>query len=155
MKAIISFFTLATIMMACTNIDDIPTVSITQGGYIGLLSVDQTDGTFYVQDSVEVRFAHPADSFATITMLRVKFAPRMPMMLDMLIDSVTAVAVPLTHSVALLGNNIVPDAMGGAFPQYIITELLGTVTTDSIKFEMKCGDYPLTYTGKAKLGNSE
>jgi hypothetical protein len=38
--------------------------------------------------------------------------------------------------------------MGGEFPNYTITDLAGEVTTQSISFELMCGEYPLSFSGE-------
>jgi hypothetical protein len=105
------------------------------------MSVD----TFYTQNSVVQFKKHPAHSFATITMQKVKFAEQMPQM-DITIDSIIVADIP--HGIVLAGNNIVSEAMGGAYPEYIIKDLIGLVTADSLSFSMTFGTYPLTYEGK-------
>ncbi|GHT09812.1 hypothetical protein AGMMS4956_00140 [Bacteroidia bacterium] len=132
-------------MTACELTDE-NKITMAEGGYIGWMSVDQNDSTFYTQDSVVV-LCNKANNFAKITMQKVKFAEAMPA-LDITIDSIGAADIP--YSIILVGNNIVPKAMGGPFPQYTITDLVGIVTADSLSFSMKCGSFPLTYQGKVK-----
>lgn len=113
---------------------------------LGKMSVTQTDGTVFTQDCVSVNIAYDADS-ATITMLKVKFAERMPLELDMTIGGVQYNEDG--GIVKLSGNNIVPVAMGGPFPKYTITNFEGesNPAKGTFRFSMMCGENPTSYEG--------
>lgn len=108
--------------------------------YIGTLTVDQNDNTFYIQNNVSVNLTQNGD-VAEIKMWQVSFSERMPIKLDMTIPGVCAEEI--TGGDSLSGDGIIPLAMGGQFPQYIITDMTGTVTGTSLSFTMTCGSYPL------------
>ncbi|MDR0565968.1 MAG: hypothetical protein LBG47_02870 [Prevotellaceae bacterium] len=122
--------------------------AVTDGTYSGAMHVTQNDsaGTVYTQDSVNVTFTPTADSTAEIKMVQVRFSPRMPIKLDMTIPGVTAVKT--SEGLALSGDSIVPLAMGGEYPVYTITGMTGTATPQTLSFELLCGAYPLTFSGK-------
>lgn len=114
--------------------------------YIGTMVVDQNDETTFTMQDVIVELVVDGNK-AEIKMNKVKFAEAMPVTLDMTIPGVTAVKTDATT--ALSGDNIIPLAMGGKFPNYTITGLTGTATVNNISLSMMCGEYPLTYTGTA------
>lgn len=121
------------------------TLDVTEGTYVGVVSIDQNDGTFYTQDSIKVEVLKTDDNTITLTMRKVKFAERMPMTLDMTIAGV--ITESTASEILMSGENIIPTAMGGKFPEYTITALDGKLTSESISFSMMCGVYPLTYSG--------
>lgn len=116
------------------------TKSTATGTMITTLGTDST----YTKTDVVVNFSIN-NEFATIEMLAVKFAEAMPLTLDMTIDSVSYITVGET--VNFTGNNIVPTAMGGAFPKYTITNLDGKIGDGKLSFTMMCGAYPVSYEG--------
>jgi hypothetical protein len=149
MKTVKIFFMafMAVLLVACDEDGKVVvTEEVPSGDYVGQLSVDQNDGTFYDKDNVSVAFTVlDNEKEVQLLMKQVKFAQGMPEM-DVTIDSIPA--APALNLWALAGNNIVPKAMGGPVPKYTITDLIGTVTNDSLSVRMKCGAYPLTFKGK-------
>ena len=119
------------------------------GTHIGILTVDQNDGTFYTQENVSIVF-ESEESVAKIKMLGVTFSSRMPLKLDMTIPNIMS-SPTLSQTFSLSGDNIIPLAMGGEYPIYTITSLTGEVTQQTIFFEMMCGTYPLAFSG-VKVG---
>lgn len=114
--------------------------------YTGTLTVDQTDGAIYTQQNVGVTF-QLIDGKAQIKMSQVAFSAQMPVKLDMTIPGITT-AEDL-EGITISGDNIVPQAMGGAFKEYTIKQMKGKVTPTNISFTMMCGMFPLTFTGTA------
>ena len=146
---ILAMMAIAVLAGACDK--DEPTdppvepVTVTDGTYVGTLTVDQNDGTVYTQENVSIEF-ETEEGIATIKMVQVSFSSRMPLKLDMTIPDITAAEA--AEGLSLSGDVIVPLAMGGPFPAYTITGLTGEATPQAISLEMMCGDYPLTFTGK-------
>jgi len=120
-------------------------VEVVSETYVGSLSVNQNDGTFFTLDSVSVE-VNPTDGDSTLNMIMrgVKFSSRMPVSLDMTVNGIAYTST--TTNVSLSGNNIIPIAMGGEFPDYTITNYVGTITDGVLSFSMVCGKYPLTFT---------
>ena len=127
--------------------DDTDPVGAEYETYAGTLTVDQNDGTIFTKESVTITVAFDGEGKAVVKMLQVKFSDKMPMTLDMTIPGITAVET--ADGVELSGDGIVPEAMGGPFSAYTITELEGTVTPSAISFEMMCGDFPTSFSGTA------
>ena len=109
--------------------------------YVGAMTVDQNDGTSFTQDIVD-------DAHMTIVMDGAKFAAAMPMSLTMTIAHVEYSSTSTGYT--LSGNNIVPEAMGGPFEQFTITNLSGNISVDSMTLDFICGAYPVTFTGSIK-----
>lgn len=113
--------------------------------YIGTLTVDQNDGTFYTQEDVKIDY-EIIDGKLNFVMYKVKFASGMPLKLDMVVEGVDCLGA--VGNYVLAGNGIVPYAMGGAFEKYTITNLVGAITNNTMTLSFKCGEYPVTYEGR-------
>lgn len=146
-KSLLSVACAALCMVACDNEDNKTPQKPKPKGYVGELSVDQTDGTFFKQQGVSVRYGINDDHTIDIYMYRVQFAEAMPVKLDMTIPGVECNAVD--GRTELSGERIIPLAMGGEFPRYTITGLRGTLTDSELHLSMTCGEFPLTYSGTA------
>jgi len=133
---------------ACSESENEPeNQTTTSVDYVGSLSVNQLDGTFYVMDSVTVSLAaNDTTPLMSLLMHQVRFSSRMPTTLDMTIHEITVQSV--TSGYTLTGDSLVPVALGGPFPAYTITELYGTFNDSVMTLSMKCGNYPLTFEGK-------
>lgn len=135
-------------VMSCSKPDEgkeeLPTVK--DGTYVGTVTVDQNDGTKYTQENVTVML-QLNEGKATIKMMQVAFSDKMPVKLDMTIPGITTAEV--AEGLAISGNNIVPQAMGGDFPKYTIQNMVGKVTTAELSFDMKCGEFPFSFKGNA------
>ena len=146
-KSLLSVACAALCFAACDKDDDKTPVNPTPKGYVGELSVDQTDGTFFKQQGVSVKYDLKDDRTVDIYMYRVQFAEAMPVKLDMTIPGAECKSVG--ERIELSGEQIIPLAMGGEFPRYTITALRGTLTDSELQLSMTCGEFPLTYSGTA------
>jgi len=130
---------------------DTPPEKIEDGTYVGLLSVENSGNEFQLEN-IHVVVEINEDNTLNFTMMAVKFAQAMPVTIDMNVAGVTTSEVE--NGLILSGDNIVPTAMMGTpFPQYTITELSGTLTTQTLEFSMICGGNPVTFSGeKVNMG---
>ena len=146
MKHFSSFLICAAMLsfVACDKNDDNQTPAPEPASAIGKVFVTQADGSEFQKDSVAVNIVYADDSL-TIEMIKVKFAERMPIELNMTIGGVQYSNDG--DKIKLWGNNIVPMAIGGAFPNYTITNLDGKVGDGKLTFSMMCGQYPTRYEG--------
>ena len=146
-KLILSIMFLALLFASCENGEHntLPTKPVEKECYIGTLTVDQNDGTFYTQEDVKIDY-EIIDGKLNFVMYKVKFAPGMPLKLDMVVEGVDCLGA--VGNYVLAGNGIVPYAMGGAFEKYTITELVGAITNNTMNLSFKCGEYPVTYEGR-------
>jgi hypothetical protein len=117
-----------------------------QADYVGTLTVEATAGTV-VNSEARIDFLPFQDGTAELMLYEVKFSPKMPMKLDVLIPGITITSTP--EKVILSGNEIVPLAMGGnQFPQYTVTDLKGEIVGDKLSFTLKLGDIPTSFVGE-------
>lgn len=137
---------LAVAVAACDKDNGEETPKPETSKYLGTMVVDQNDGTYFTQEEIVVELVIEGNK-AQIKMNKVKFAEAMPLTLDMTIPDVAAVADG--SSTSLSGDNIIPLAMSGEYPEFTITGLTGTASVNNISFSMMCGQFPLTYTGTA------
>lgn len=132
---------------ACDKTEDNnKNATVEDGSYTGTLTVDQTDGTIYTQQNVNVTL-QLIDGKAQIKMSQVAFSAQMPVKLDMTIPGITT--AENAEGITISGDNIVPQAMGGDFPKYTIKQMNGKATPTNISFAMICGTFPLSFTGTA------
>ena len=142
------------VAVSCDNGDNnLPKKPVKSRYYIGTMSVDQNDGTFYTQKSVKVDYEITTSGKLNFKMYKVKFADGMPIKLDMTVEGVTCTE---SNGVYLLsGEGLVPYAMGGPFEKFTITGLVGEITADAMELTFICGEYPVTYSGvKAEGGEN-
>lgn len=146
LRLLFSLAVMILVFVACENGENnaLPSKPDTKECYIGTMTVDQNDGTFYTQDEVKVDY-EILDGKLNFVMYKVKFANAMPIKLDMVVEGVDCIGA-VGHYV-LAGNGIVPYAMGGPFEQFTITNLTGLITDDTMTLSFMCGEYPVTYSG--------
>lgn len=146
LRLLFSLAVMSLVFVACENGDNnaLPSKPDTKECYIGTMTVDQNDGTFYTQDEVKVDY-EILDGKLNFVMYKVKFADAMPIKLDMVVEGVDCIGA-VGHYV-LAGNGIVPYAMGGPFEKFTITNLAGLITDDTMTLSFMCGEYPVTYSG--------
>jgi hypothetical protein len=137
----------AVLFASCENGDHntLPSKPVEKECYIGTMTVDQNDGTFYTQEDVEVDY-EIIDGKLNFVMYDVKFAKAMPLKLNMVVEGVDCLGA--IGNYVLAGNGIVPYAMGGPFEKFTITELVGAITNNTMTLSFKCGEYPVTYEGR-------
>ncbi|MDR0546902.1 MAG: hypothetical protein LBG77_04890 [Dysgonamonadaceae bacterium] len=122
------------------------TEDVKNGDYIGRMEVDQTDGTFYIEENQPVDFRVLDDNVhVALIFNKVKFAETMPVLDAITVDSVSS--APALNFRILGGNNIVPTSAGNPSPTFTVTDLVGSVDNDSLNVRMKMGKYPLTFRG--------
>lgn len=126
------------------NNNDLPNNPDESKCYKGSMTVDQNDGTVYTQEDVEVDYEIKGDKL-NFVMYKVKFANGMPIKLDMVVEGVNYTEVNGTYTI--MGDGIVPYAMGGPFEKYTITNLTGVITDTEFTLDFMCGEYPVTYEG--------
>lgn len=143
----LSLVAAALLFASCENGDNnsLPPQPVEKECYVGTLTVDQNDGTFYTQEDVKVDY-EILDGKLNLVMYKVKFADGMPIKLDMVVEGIDCLGA--VGNYVLAGNGIVPYAMGGPFEKFTITELVGAITNNTMTLSFKCGEYPVTYEGR-------
>ena len=79
-------------------------------------------------------------------MYDVKFAALMPVTIDMVISSVSY--TKNAGGIHFYGDSIIPTAGNKPYDKYIVTDLNGTITADSLCLSNNYGDTPSVYAGK-------
>jgi len=120
--------------------------------YVGLLKVSVDTPAEYEQSDVEVSTEIIGDTLLIMSLLKVKFSAQMPVTIDMTIKGIEI--TKNAEGYTLSGNEIIPLGGIGEYPQYIITDLTGKLTSKTLEFSMKSGGNPVTYSGiELKTGN--
>lgn len=150
-KFLLSALCVVTLLASCEEQQETPSptpeepTTDASGTFSGTMHVDQTDGTCFTQEGLEVEFEVVDATTLNIKMNQAQFAAAMPLKLDMTIEGVSYILSGEKYM--LTGDNIVPIAMGGPFAQYTITALTGTIDTDSMTLAFMCGKFPVEYNG--------
>jgi len=134
--------------VACDSKETTPTPTPPDNGaYVGTVVVDAGGANELTLEEIEVEFtANGGGTTADIEILRVKFAARMPVTIDMMIPGVVLTAAEGGYT--LSGEAIVPTYMNGVpYPERTITGLAGTASATTLSFSMMCGEYPLSFSG--------
>ena len=123
----------------------IETVSSDTVFYSGTLLANASSGDCQTPDTkISINPSDKADS-TSITIFKAKLAQRMPAM-DITIPNIT---VQKNGNVTLISSETsVPLAMGNPFPNYTVTEFEGEILNDEIKFSLKFGSTPTSFSGK-------
>lgn len=145
MKRYSLLLALLLVAFSCQKHNTEEIIPVERTDYEGTVSVEYK-GETYDTPGIKVNYAPSEDgSTADITIYRIKFVPQMPVTID-----VTIPAVPVDrreNAIFFSGENIVPMALGGEVPRYLVTALSGTIEKDSISFSLNFGDFPTRYSG--------
>ena len=150
-KLILAFAALA--LLACSKEEKNELPVAVAADYKGVVHVEASSGPFDSED-IEVNFTPSEDGkTATIKIFKIRFAPRMPMQVDVTIPNVEL--TPTKDGILLACDNVVPKALGGDFTDYTIHDMTGTVKEDEIAFSMKLGSTPTSYRGTKQVAEPE
>jgi len=116
-----------------------------EADYIGTVIVEASKGTVENPDS-RVEFRPYEDGTAELTLYQVKFAPGMPMKVDVTIPGLTMTTT--AEKITLTGTDIVPFALGGPFTQYTVTDLTGEIVGNKMTLNLKFGGTPTSFVGE-------
>ena len=115
------------------------------GEYLGVVTVEYS-GTSFDNESITVLFQPAEDGkTASLEIKRIKFVPAMPVTIDVTIPDVELTST--SEEIDLVCGEVIPLAMGGEYPRYIVTGLIGRIVGDEMTFSLKFGDYPTTFRG--------
>ena len=147
-KTLFLMLALAAVLVSCDKSSDQEAPQekkIESADYCGTLSVEASSGLF-TQDNIIVAYnaTDKADS-ASVTLFQVKFAPRMPVSLDVTILEIT---VTRTEKGGVLTvDSVVPFALGTRYPNYTVKDFEGEIVDNEITFSLKFGSTPTSYRG--------
>lgn len=158
MKKIL-LFVAAALMIASCNKKDEPENPASQTSFakatlleaLGTNTVPNVEGEQhnlpYSLDSVRVEAVIVTDSTLDIKLYGINFSSKMPVTIDMVIPAVSYTRT--VEKITISGDSIIPTMGGNPFNRYVIYDLSGTITADSITFTNTYGTYTgCTYAGK-------
>lgn len=158
MKKILLFVAVALMIAACNKKDE-PENPASQTSFakatlfeaLGTNTVLNVEGEQhnlpYSLDSVRVEAVIVTDSTLDIKLYGINFSSKMPVTIDMVIPAVSYTRT--VEKITISGDSIIPTMGGNPFNRYVIYDMSGTITADSITFTNTYGTYTgCTYAGK-------
>ena len=109
----------------------------------GILTIP-TSG--FTKENLRTKIVLAGPDSMDIYMYEVKFAAAMPVTIDMIISGVHYAKEG--NQINFHGDGIVPTAGNKPYEKHIVTNLVGTITADSIKLSNNYGSTPSVYAGK-------
>ncbi len=109
----------------------------------GILTIP-TSG--FTKENIRTKIVLAGPDSMDIYMYEVKFAAAMPVTIDMIISGVHYAKEG--NQINFHGDGIVPTAGNKPYENHIVTNLIGTITADSIKLSNNYGSTPSVYAGK-------
>ena len=100
----------------------------------------------FTKENVRTKLVIKENNELDIYMFDVKFAAAMPVTIDMLISGVSYAKEG--GEIVFYGDSIVPTAGDKPYEKYIVTDLQGVITADSLFITNKYGTTPSVYAGK-------
>lgn len=140
MKKLLTALAAALILSGCVYPEPEPDGD-DKGHYFGTLE-DINDSETFTMEDVEASVTE-TDQGHTIKLYKVKFATAMPVRLDIVIPGVT-----IDQAGNISGDEIIPQAMGGEYEKYKITNMTGLMNDSALSLDMTIGTYPTKYRGR-------
>ena len=139
------FFAAALLLSSCHIVTPEEPIEENKKAYesYGLLTITSSG---FTKDNLRVKMVEKDDATMDLYMFDVKFSAAMPVTIDMLISGV-GYAVS-GNEIHFYGDSIVPTAGGKPYEKYIIRNLEGKITADSIVLSNNYGNTPSIYRGK-------
>lgn len=82
----------------------------------------------------------------SLTIIEVRFVPQMPP-IDV---TIPGIEIRTTGSgIALSCDNVIPWALGGEYPRYLVTDFQGELKDGKLDFSLNFGSTPTSYSGIA------
>ncbi len=142
----IKFFAIALAALSLIACEKTPEPIVPEeADYIGTVIVEASKGTVENPDS-RVEFRPYEDGTAELTLYQVKFAPGMPMKVDVTIPGITMTST--AEKITLTGTDIIPFAMGGPYTQRPVTDLTGEIVGNKMTLNLKFGGIPTSFVGE-------
>ena len=137
-------FAFAVLFSSCHIASEEPEVKEKDNTYeaYGLLTIPSSG---FTKEDVRTEVVLVSDNLLDIYMFDVKFATLMPVTIDMVISGVAYTRT--ADEIHFSGDGIVPTAGNKPYDKYIVTDLVGRITADSICLSNNYGDTPSMYAG--------
>lgn len=141
---VLGMITLSLCFSSCHIASEEPVISEPDSSYeaYGLLTIPSSG---FKKENVRTQIMLVNDELLDIYMFNVKFAALMPVTIDMVISGVGYTRT--ANEIRFYGDNIVPTAGNKPYEKYIITDLQGRITADSLCLSNNYGDTPSVYAG--------
>ncbi|MBQ7531250.1 MAG: hypothetical protein IJT12_06040 [Paludibacteraceae bacterium] len=145
MKKIFTLLLLSGMFASCRVVSEEPKLAVDDTYYeaYGLLTVPSSG---FTKENVRTKVVLVSDELLDIYMFDVKFATMMPVTIDMVISGVGY--TQNADGIHFYGDNIVPTAGNKPYDKYIVTDLVGYISADSLCLSNNYGDTPSVYAGK-------
>lgn len=144
MKKLLVLFAAVALLVACGKEggDEMPSGELE---YKGTMKVE-FEGETYPTENVVITVDYDEEK-KTMDILfhQVKFVPRMPVNLDILIPQVPVLL--FGNKISFSGEGIVPTTGGIPYEDYTVTGLVGALDEKGITFSLNFGSFPTSYTG--------
>lgn len=140
-------YVLAVLFAACSINSPEPEISNDTDAYeaIGTLHIPSSG---FTKENLRTKVVLVDREKLDIYMFDVKFATLMPVTIDMVISGVPY--VQNGSFISFYGDSIVPYAGNKPYEKYVVTELEGSITADSMFISNNYGDTPSIYKGALK-----
>lgn len=145
MKKFFLFLMAAATMASCHIVTPEEPLAEDEKAYEALGTLTITSSGFTKED-LRVKLVQKDDATMDLYMFDVKFAAAMPVTIDMLISGVGY--AKSGNEIHFYGDSIVPTAGDRPYEKYIIRELEGRITSDSIFLSNYYGETPSIYAGQ-------
>ena len=144
-QKILILASLAVLCSACHIASEEPVVEKEDSAYeaYGLLTIPSSG---FTKEDVRTKIVLTNDKLLDIYMFDVKFAALMPVTIDMVISGVGY--TKSGNDMHFYGDSIIPTAGDKPYEKYIITDLVGKITADSLFIHNNYGETPSVYKGK-------
>lgn len=145
MKKILTLIALVSVLSACHITSKEPEVKDQETSYeaYGVLTIP-TSG--FTKENLRTKVMLVDDELLDIYMFEVKFATMMPVTIDMVISNVSY--TKSGDAIEFHGDSIVPTAGDKPYEKYIVTDLKGYISADSLCLTNNYGETPSVYAGK-------
>ena len=139
-----ALFAFALLFSSCHIASEEPEVKDKDNAYeaYGLLTIPSSG---FTKENVRTEVVLVSDNLLDIYMFDVKFATLMPVTIDMVISGVAYTRT--ADGIRFSGDGIVPTAGNKPYDKYIVTDLVGRITADSLCLSNNYGDTPAIYSG--------
>lgn len=136
---------IAVLFSACHIASEEPVVEKEDSAYeaFGLLTIPSSG---FTKENLRTKIVLTNDELLDIYMFDVKFAALMPVTIDMVISGIGY--NKSANEIRFYGDSIIPTAGNKPYEKYIITDLVGQITADSLLIKNNYGDTPSIYQGK-------
>ena len=146
MKKIFTLMVLAGMFAACHIVTpEDPVNEDTTEAYEAYGPMTITSSGF-TKENVRTKIVLTDDNKLDLYMFDVKFAAGMPVTIDMLVSGIDY--TKNGNTILFQADGIIPTAGNKPYEKYVIRDLTGRITSDSLCLSNKYGETPSIYAGK-------